>query len=134
MNAVLAGLVRIPLLDAKPQSDLSQKSANSPVTTHSALRADRYNTKEEQESGPTGRERAVVPGRNHDDKLSGSRDTVLILRLVLDGQARLLHGELLDADAVGQGRFMTLAGLVEAVKRWLERQQRDLAPKGDHTT
>lgn len=58
-----------------------------------------------------------MPGRNRDDRLSGSHATVLVLRLVLDGQARLLHGELLDVDAVGQGRFMSLAGLVEAVKR-----------------
>jgi hypothetical protein len=53
-----------------------------------------------------------------------SRDVVLILRLVLDGQTELRHGELLDANAVRQGRFVTMAGLLDAVQRWMDRQAR----------
>jgi hypothetical protein len=44
---------------------------------------------------------------------------------VLDPQAQLHHGELLDAEAICQGRFMTLSGLTELVAHWLERQPRD---------
>jgi hypothetical protein len=58
-----------------------------------------------------------------DDELYGSRQVVLVLRLVLDGQAQLHHGELLDADATRQGRFATLTGMTETVARWIERQQ-----------
>jgi hypothetical protein len=71
-----------------------------------------------------------VPAADKDDELSDSRQVVLILRLVLDRQARLRHGELLDTDAVGEGRFATTAGLLAVVQRWLERQQ-DLAPYVD---
>jgi hypothetical protein len=105
------------------QADLSQKSVNSHLGNHSGLRAVRYIAKDDQESGCTRWESIVMLGLDRDHARSGNRYTVLIFRLVLDGQARLLYGELLDADAVGQGRFMSLTGLVEAVIRWLEGQQ-----------
>ena len=51
-----------------------------------------------------------------------SRSVVLILRLALDQESRLHHGELLDAEAVQQGRFTTVQGLLDSVAAWLERQ------------
>jgi hypothetical protein len=60
-----------------------------------------------------------------EDELAGSRQVFLVLRLVLNPQSWLHHGELIDAEAICQGRFMTLSGLSELVARWLERQQQD---------
>jgi hypothetical protein len=43
---------------------------------------------------------------------------------VLDRHTGLKYGEVLDAEAVGQGRFFSLAELADAVRRWLERQHK----------
>jgi hypothetical protein len=59
------------------------------------------------------------------DDLSDSRQVVLVLRLVLDQRALLRHGELLDAEGAGQGRFATVAGMTALVRQWLENQQPD---------
>jgi hypothetical protein len=66
-----------------------------------------------------------------DDQISGSRQIVLILRLVLDRQHQLRHGELLDAGAHLEGRFVGLAGLKDVLDRWLERQRDDASPDED---
>ena len=60
-----------------------------------------------------------------EDELAGNREVVLILRFVLDGHAELRYGELLDGHAIRQGRFVSLAELACAVKKWLERQSQD---------
>ena len=67
--------------------------------------------------------RRRVSGSLADDEHRESRQAVLILRLSLDGQAQLRRGELLDAEAVPQARFVTLLGMTDAVKRWLEQQR-----------
>lgn len=59
------------------------------------------------------------------DDLSDSRQAVLVVRLVLDQRACLRHGELLDAEGMGQGRFANVTELSELVRRWLESQQAD---------
>jgi hypothetical protein len=56
---------------------------------------------------------------------------VLVLRLVLDPRAGLHHGELLDAEGRGQGRFRGPVGLLRALVGWLDRQQAD--PDHRHT-
>ena len=66
-----------------------------------------------------------------EDDLSGSRQVVLILRLVLDRQAQLHHGELVDTESVSQGRFVSLAGMTDVVTRWFERHCRDDAAGTD---
>ena len=66
-----------------------------------------------------------MPASAEEDELVDSRQVFLVLRLVLDPQAQLHHGELLDAEAICHGRFMTLSGLTELVAHWLERQPRD---------
>ena len=55
-----------------------------------------------------------MPASIEEDELVDSRQVFLVLRLVLNPQARLHHGELLDAEAICQGRFMTLSGLTES--------------------
>lgn len=62
-----------------------------------------------------------MPVLDQEDELAGSRQVVLVLRLVLDRQARLRHGELVDAETVCQGRFVSLTGLTDVVTRWFER-------------
>lgn len=57
------------------------------------------------------------------DQLRENRQVVLILRLVLDRHASLRYGEVLDAQAVSQGRFSSLGELTDAVKEWLDRHQ-----------
>jgi hypothetical protein len=67
-----------------------------------------------------------------EDELAGNREVVLILRFVLDSHAELKYGELLDGHAVRQGRFVSLAELAGAVKKWLERQsQASDSPLGE---
>jgi hypothetical protein len=60
-----------------------------------------------------------------EDELAASLPVVLILRIVLDRRARLRYGELLDARANSQGRFVTVAELSKTVQRWLDRQRED---------
>jgi hypothetical protein len=69
----------------------------------------------------------AVPALDQEDELSGSRQVVLILRLVLDRRLRLRHGELVDAEATVLGRFLTLEGLLSLVRKWLEQQPADHA-------
>jgi hypothetical protein len=64
-----------------------------------------------------------VPRPSPDDELTNYRQVVLIIRLVLDRHAQLRHGELLDAAATSQGRFVTLTEMGEAVSRWLRAQR-----------
>jgi hypothetical protein len=75
-----------------------------------------------------------VSALDEEDELSGSRQVILILRLVLDRQARLHHGELVDAESVSQGRFVSLSGMTDAVTRWFERHCRDDAVNTDLMT
>lgn len=60
-----------------------------------------------------------------EDELIDSHQVVLILRLTLDRDEHLRHGELLDSGAIGQGRFKSLTDLGETVQQWLERQRAD---------
>lgn len=64
----------------------------------------------------------AVPALHHEVEPSDSRQVVLILRLVLDGDAKLRRGELLDADTVRQAGFHDLGGLLDAMRAWLDRQ------------
>jgi hypothetical protein len=60
-----------------------------------------------------------------EDDLVDRQQVVLVLRLTLDRHAHLRYGELLDAGARRQGRFMTLSEMSRAVQQWLYRQQQD---------
>ena len=74
-----------------------------------------------------------MPALDQEDELSSSRQVVLILRLVLDRRGQLHHGELVDAEAIPQARFVSLSGLTDALNRWLERQYRAGAADADQT-
>jgi hypothetical protein len=73
----------------------------------------------------------AVPASDREDELAGSRQVVLILRLVLDQQSQLRQGELVDAEATVLGRFLTLAGLMEVMRQWLGRLPTDRARAED---
>jgi hypothetical protein len=60
-----------------------------------------------------------------------SRQVVLVLRLTLNQNSHLLYGEVLNAEGVGQGRFINLASMSNIVNRWLERQQDDRSEATD---
>jgi hypothetical protein len=66
--------------------------------------------------------------------LMESRQVVLVLRLTLDGNSQLLYGELLNAEGVGQGRFIDLMNLSNMVMRWLGRQHGARAHEADEAT
>ncbi|MCD6031128.1 MAG: hypothetical protein K0S78_3302 [Thermomicrobiales bacterium] len=68
-----------------------------------------------------------APGAECDEGELECRRAVLFLRLVLDGQAQLLRGELFDIEATRLAQFASFAGLIDAISHWLE-QQRDVAP------
>jgi hypothetical protein len=63
---------------------------------------------------------------NHDENPSDSRNVVLVLRLVLDRHTHLCRGELFDVQATRLGQFVSIAGLAEVIRVWLE-QQREVA-------
>jgi hypothetical protein len=68
-----------------------------------------------------------APGAECDEGELECRRAVLFLRLVLDGQAQLLRGELFDIEATRLAQFASFAGLVDAIRQWLD-QQRDTVP------
>ncbi len=71
-----------------------------------------------------------MSGFSQVDELSGRRHAVLVLRLVLDGDAQLCYGELLDAEAQSVGWFASPTSLASAVNRWLTGQQDGVANPG----
>ena len=52
----------------------------------------------------------------------------MVLRLVLDGHGRLLHGELADVEGTLQQRFKGRRGLAQAVRTWLANQEQENSP------
>ena len=74
-----------------------------------------------QTDGTDGRDEDV-PHSSVTDRLVDHRQAFLVLRLVLDRHARLRYGEVLDADAIRQGRFTSPVELADVVKLWLDQQ------------
>ncbi|WIX99162.1 hypothetical protein QRX60_34635 [Amycolatopsis mongoliensis] len=54
------------------------------------------------------------------DSLARRHHTVVVLRLVLDGDGALSHGEVVDASGRARGRFGDWAALVTLLRSWLE--------------
>ena len=54
--------------------------------------------------------------------LSSKQTVTLVLRLVLDEQGRLEHGELVDLTGKNAGRFNSWDGLVSVLDTWLDGQ------------
>ena len=61
-----------------------------------------------------------MSGTRGDDPLSGRRQVVVLLRLVLGGGGELSHGEIVDVAGRPQGRFGDWDALVPALHRWLD--------------
>jgi hypothetical protein len=59
-----------------------------------------------------------------DDELQGSRQLVVVVRLVLDAGWRLVHGELVDVDQRSRGRFAGWAELTPVLKRYVDEELR----------
>ena len=59
-----------------------------------------------------------------DEELQGSRQLVVVVRLVLDTGWRLVHGELVDTDQQSRGRFAGWADVTPALRRYVDEQQR----------
>jgi hypothetical protein len=59
------------------------------------------------------------------DELGRRRLVTVVLRLVLNRQGLLVHGEVVDAANRRQQRFAGWEGLVPAVRAWLEREPAD---------
>ena len=57
------------------------------------------------------------------NQLSAKRHVTVILRLVVDGQGRLEHGEVVDTEARLQGRFVDWRGLIRTMREWLAQQE-----------
>jgi len=58
-----------------------------------------------------------------DEELQGSRQLVVVVRLVLDAGWRLVHGELVDVDQRSRGRFAGWTELTPALRRYVDEQQ-----------
>jgi hypothetical protein len=59
------------------------------------------------------------------DELGHRRLVTVVLRLVLDRQGLLVHGEVVDAANRRQQRFAGWEGLMPAVRVWVEREAAD---------
>lgn len=108
------------------QCHISPNSVLTRFVAHGSLSRRRYTGQDE----PTRAEGSAVtdaPGAECDEEGPECRRVVLFLRLVLDGRAHLLRGELFDIEATNLAKFASFAGLVEAIRHWLD-QQRDVAP------
>jgi hypothetical protein len=66
----------------------------------------------------------AVPEIGAEREVLASHESVPVLRLKPDRQARLRQGELGNAKAESIGRFVTIAGLGLAIQRWLDQQPR----------
>lgn len=59
------------------------------------------------------------------ETLGEKRYATLILRLVLDQQGRLMHGELVDVAGGFSNRFVAWRGLIHALRAWLTYQEKE---------
>ncbi len=57
------------------------------------------------------------------NQLSDKLPVTLVLRMVLDAQGRLEHGELVNVSGKMEGRFNNRDSLLHALDAWLARQQ-----------
>lgn len=53
----------------------------------------------------------------------------MILRMQVDRQGRILHGEVVDVDGNSRIRFKDLAGLTRTLRAWLEKQAQEDSAK-----
>jgi hypothetical protein len=58
------------------------------------------------------------------DMLSGKQEVTVILRLLMDEQGKLVHGNLVDVDGQSRGRFSDWGDLVSLLQQWLDSQER----------
>jgi hypothetical protein len=65
-----------------------------------------------------------------EDPLADRRVVALVLRVVIDGQGRVLHGEVVEATANRTQRFAGWAGLIAAVREALSRSASAAQPEG----
>lgn len=59
--------------------------------------------------------------KNPSDALSEKHQVTLILRLLLDRNNRLLHGDVVDVNGQSLGHFFDLESLTHAIEEWLAR-------------
>jgi len=58
----------------------------------------------------------------NNNELTERHYTSLILRLLLDRQGQLIHGEIVDVASNRQEHFIGDHGLIDAIQAWLTRQ------------
>ncbi len=59
--------------------------------------------------------------KNPSDALSEKHQVTLVLRLLLDRNNRLLHGDVVDVSGQSLGHFSDLESLTHAIEDWLAR-------------
>ena len=65
------------------------------------------------------------------DKLAETRQVTAILRMAVDRNGRLLHGEVVNVEDNFQYRFKDWAGLTRTLRVWLAEQSR--SHRGDQS-
>ena len=58
------------------------------------------------------------------DKLSQKQQVTVILRMLLDEQGMLVHGDLVDVDGQSRGRFSSWDDLVIMLREWSANHER----------
>lgn len=55
--------------------------------------------------------------------ISEKRYVTVVVRMVIDQREQLVHGEIVDVDGIGQGRFVGWRGLIRTMRDFLAKQQ-----------
>ncbi len=57
------------------------------------------------------------------NNISEKRYVTVVVRMVIDQREQLVHGEIVDVDGIGQGRFAGWRGLIRTMRDFLAKQQ-----------
>jgi hypothetical protein len=55
--------------------------------------------------------------------LEDKRNVSIVLRIVLDADGQVLHGEIVDVDGKILSRFAGVDGMMDMLQRWLDQQR-----------
>jgi hypothetical protein len=69
---------------------------------------------------------------SRESNLAERHYVTLIVRLMVDRQGQLIHGEMVDANNTFRERFIGRSGLIDTVQTWLTQQEHGVA--GDTQT
>jgi hypothetical protein len=65
--------------------------------------------------------------------LAEKRDLAVVVRIVVDRNRQLVHGELVDMNGTSRGRFADWDTLIRLIRVWLDHLDHEAQPAGEAT-